>query len=114
CSRRPYSGTPIYDIDHIDRHTDGGPTTAGNGQGLGVGDHHTLDLPDWHVTTTHAGHQATWTTPTGHTHTSTPPPILGHGNTPRRRPPRPPPRIEIYTHPINAQCTITHHRPQRQ
>ncbi|HYJ68643.1 MAG TPA: hypothetical protein VEX15_13385, partial [Nocardioidaceae bacterium] len=63
CSRRPYSGTPIYDIDHIDRHTDGGPTTAGNGQGLGVGDHHTLDLPDWNVTTTHAGHHVTWTTP---------------------------------------------------
>jgi len=32
-SRRPYSSTPIYDIDHIDRYVDGGLTVAANAQG---------------------------------------------------------------------------------
>jgi hypothetical protein len=109
CSRRPYSSTPIYDIDHIHRYTDGGPTTAGNGEGLGVGDHHLLDLPDWTVTTTDANHSVRWTTPTGHVYESPPPPILGHGNTrPRRRPRLP--HIDLHTHPANAEYAVVHPR----
>jgi Domain of unknown function (DUF222) len=109
-SRRPYSTTPIYDIDHIVRHTDRGPTSAANGEGLGVGDHHTRDLPGWTVTTHDAGHHVTWTTPTGHTYISRPPPILGHGNTRTRR--RQPGRIEIdiCTIPIRADYAVVHRR----
>jgi Domain of unknown function (DUF222) len=85
-SRRPYSSAPVYDLDHIRPHADGGPTTAANGQGLSKRDHHLRDLPDWTVTGD-ANDTTTWTTPTGHTYHSRPPPILGHGNTrkPRRR-----------------------------
>jgi hypothetical protein len=103
-SRRPYSSTPIYDIDHIYRHADGGPTTAANAEGLGVGDHHTLDLPGWTVRAVNgdAANDVRWKTPTGHVYESRPPPILGHGNT-RTPPRRPPPAIEIHTHPINAE-----------
>ena len=39
ASRRTYSSTPIDEIDHIHRHTDGGPTVAANAQGLGKTDH---------------------------------------------------------------------------
>jgi hypothetical protein len=114
CSRRPHSNTPIYDIDHIHRHTDGGPTSAGNGQGLGVGDHHLLDLPDWTATTIEgdAGHHVRWTTPTGHQYQSRPPPLLGWGNTRPRRP-RPWPTIDMRTTPIRAEYAHTH-RPRRQ
>src|SRR5262245_15556724 len=51
-SRRPYSTTPIYQIDHIHRYTDGGPTIAANAQGLGKTDHTPRDLPGWTVTAT--------------------------------------------------------------
>jgi Domain of unknown function (DUF222) len=86
CSRRPYSTTPIYDIDHIDRYTDGGRTVATNGQGLGKSDHSVRDLPGWAVTATDgdAGIGVRWTTPTGHAYESRPPPVLGWGNTKRR------------------------------
>jgi hypothetical protein len=105
-SRRPYSSTPIYDVDHITRHADGGPTSASNGQGLGVGDHHLLDLPGWTVRTRDAGHEVTWTTPTCDQYVSRPPPILGQGNCRTRR--RRPQLIEAYTHPIRAECAIVH------
>ena len=49
-SRRPYSNTPIYDIDHITRYTDDGLTVAANAQGLGKTDHTLRDLPAWSVT----------------------------------------------------------------
>ncbi len=109
-SRRPYSSTPIYDIDHIRQHVEGGPTAATNGHGLGVGDHHIRDLPGWEVKVIdgNAANGTRWMTPTGHTYTSRPPPILGYGNTRTRR--RRPPLIEAYTHPINAQYAVVHCR----
>jgi hypothetical protein len=51
----------------------------------------------------------TWTTPTGHSYESRPPPILGWGNTPPPRLKRLP-FIEIHTHPLNAEYTSKHHR----
>ena len=67
-SRRPHSSTPIYDIDHIHRYADGGPTVAANAQGLGKTDHILRDLPGWTVEARHgdAGDAVGWTTPTGH------------------------------------------------
>ncbi len=88
-SRRPYSSTPIYEVDHIDRYADGGPTTAANAQGLGKSDHPVRDLPGWAVAAINgdAGVGVRWTTPTGHGYESRPPPVLGWGNTKERRRP---------------------------
>jgi hypothetical protein len=110
-SRRPNSDTPIYDIDHVNRHADGGPTSALNGEGLGLGDHHTLDLPGWTVAAVNgdAAEGVRWTTPTGHTYSSKPPPILGYGNRRRR-----PPLIEVYAHPINVEYAASHRRPDER
>jgi Domain of unknown function (DUF222) len=85
-SRRPFSDAAIYDIDHISRHVDGGPTIASNGQGLGKSDHPIRALPGWKVEAIDgdAANGVRWTTPTGHSYTSRPPPILGVGNFPRR------------------------------
>lgn len=116
-SRRPFSDSPIYDVDHIDRHVDGGPTSASNGEGLARFDHPIRDLPGWLVEAIDgdAAYGVRWTTPTGHSYESRPPPLLGYGNT---RPPPPPrrlrrgqwPIIEIYTQPINAEYAGEHHR----
>jgi Domain of unknown function (DUF222) len=85
-SRRPFSDSPIYDIDHVDPHASGGPTSAANGQGLGKTDHLVRELPGWTVEAVDgdAAEGVRWTTPTGHGYTSKPPPILGEGNTRRR------------------------------
>jgi hypothetical protein len=117
-SRRPYSSTPIYEIDHVDRWVDGGPTIAANGQGVGKSDHPVRDLPGWDVTAVdgNAAHGVCWTTPTGHSYTSHPPPILGHGNTRRplrrRRQPACPP-IEINVQRLPSLELATRHRPRR-
>ena len=113
-SRRPYSSTPIYDIDHITRYTDGGLTVAANAQGLGKADHTLRDLPDWTVTAPNgdAGDEVRWTTPTGHTYESRPPPILGWGNTPPTRSRHRPRRIiiQLHRHPLPIEYTGRHHR----
>jgi hypothetical protein len=90
CSRRPFSNTPIYEIDHIERYADGGPTIATNGQSVGKSDHRLRDLPGWQVEATDHGaaNGVRWTTPTGHSYESRPPPVLGHGNTPPPHAPR--------------------------
>ena len=60
--------------DHIHAYTDGGLSTADNGQGLCIRSHTLKHLPGWKVT---ANDKATiWRTPTGHTYTSHPPPVL--------------------------------------
>jgi len=85
-SRRPFSGAPIYDIDHVERYADGGPTIAPNAEGLARSDHVLRDLPGW---TVEAGGDdiIRWTTPTGHSYPSRPPPVLGWGSFRPRRPP---------------------------
>ena len=87
-SRRPFSDAPIYEIDHVLPHADGEPTTAANGHGLAKTDHRIRDLPRWRIEALDgdAAKGCRWTMPTGHTYTSRPPPLLGHGNS-RKRPP---------------------------
>jgi hypothetical protein len=86
-SRRPYSDTPIHDIDHAVSYTDGGPTSAANGHGLAKRDHGLRDQPGWRLDPidSDTGRGVTWITPTGHAYESRPPPLLGHGNTRRPR-----------------------------
>jgi hypothetical protein len=89
-SRFPFSSTPIADVDHIREHADGGPTTAGNGQGLDKGSHILREHPGVTVTalptTTLDELRANaptirWTLPSGHSYDSHPPPALGWGTT---------------------------------
>ncbi len=77
--RQPGCDCGIGDIDHITAHTDGGPTTSGNGQGLCRRSHTLKHQPGWSVTS--QGRDTIWRTPTGHTYTSPAPTIL----TPRRQ-----------------------------
>jgi hypothetical protein len=116
-SRRPYSSAPIYDIDHIVRHVDGGPTSAGNGEGIGKYDHVLLDLPGWasEAIDGDAANGVRWTTPTGHVYDNHPPPILGYGNTkapsPARRRPCPWwPSIELHPLPVAIDYAASHRR----
>ncbi|NOP36759.1 DUF222 domain-containing protein [Calidifontibacter sp. DB2511S] len=82
--RTPYCDAPIRHIDHIRRHTDGGPTSMDNGQGLCASCNYLKEHPDWHTrrdTQDDSGsggsrrHTVSTTTPTGHAYTSTPPPL---------------------------------------
>jgi hypothetical protein len=113
-SRRPHSDAPIYDIDHIEPHATGGPTSAANAQGLAKHDHLLRDLPGWMVEAVggDSSKGVRWTTPTGRSYESRPPPILGHGNS--RPPPRQPLIIELYASRIPAEYADTSHRSRRQ
>ncbi|NHN55338.1 DUF222 domain-containing protein [Calidifontibacter sp. DB0510] len=81
--RTPYCDAPIRHIDHIRRHTDGGPTSMDNGQGLCASCNYLKEHPDWHTRRdtqddSDSGsrrHTVSTTTPTGHAYTSTPPPL---------------------------------------
>jgi hypothetical protein len=98
--RTPWCNAPIRHLDHIQRWADDGPTSAENGQGLCVRCNLVKDLPGFHAEVLHPGPQATdghslgadhdprhsddastphtvqLTTPTGHSYTSTAPPVL--------------------------------------
>ncbi|WP_347352821.1 DUF222 domain-containing protein, partial [Intrasporangium sp.] len=82
--RTPWCDAPIRHADHIHPHTDGGPTSQLNGQGLCIRCNLTKDLPGWHTQVTDPGpaagsdqpHTTRITTPTGHSYTSTAPPLL--------------------------------------
>ena len=71
--RTPWCDAPIRHADHITAHTDGGPTTLTNGQGLCEACNHTKQTPGW-TTRPHPAppkpDQILTTTPTGHTWTS--------------------------------------------
>ncbi|KQY59883.1 hypothetical protein ASD11_10215 [Aeromicrobium sp. Root495] len=69
--RTPACDAPIAEIDHVQAHEHGGATTEENGQGLCVTNHLMKHLPGWSVR-----RDGTWTTPTGHTYRSAPPPVL--------------------------------------
>jgi hypothetical protein len=76
--RDPYCDAPIRHLDHVHRHTDGGPTTLANGRGLCERGNYVRDMPGWHAAVTHDGrhgrpHTVTITTPTGHSYTSSAP-----------------------------------------
>jgi hypothetical protein len=58
------------DLDHRQPWAEGGPTTADNLAPLCRHDHHVKTNPAWHLQTTpNNNHQ--WTTPLGHTYTTT-------------------------------------------
>ncbi|MGC4108976.1 MAG: DUF222 domain-containing protein [Nocardioides sp.] len=72
--RTPWCDAPIRHADHIQAHTDGGPTTTINAQGVCEACDYTKQTPHWHTQTTHTHptqrHTTQITTPTGHTYTS--------------------------------------------
>ena len=72
--RQPGCDLKIRHHDHIHAYTDGGVTTADNGQGLCIRSHTLKHLPGWSVKT--QGKATIWKTPTGHTYRSKPPPVL--------------------------------------
>jgi hypothetical protein len=64
---------------HITRHATGGPA-ATNGRGLCAACNHTKQAPGWKAQPPDphdTSHTVTLTTPTGHTHHSTAPPLAG-------------------------------------
>lgn len=76
--RTPYCDAPVRHVDHITRHADGGPTSAGNGQGLCERCNYTKESPGWLTATTYdryGRHTTELTTPTGRTYRSTAPPL---------------------------------------
>jgi hypothetical protein len=67
----PYCDAPIRHLDHIIRHTDGGPTILENGRGTCERGNYVQEMPGWHITAIDAGllghpHTIHITTPTGH------------------------------------------------
>jgi len=72
--RTPWCDAPIRHGDHADPHRDGGDTTFVNGSGLCERCNHGKETPGWRH---HAGpDRLTVTTPTGHTYTTTGPPLV--------------------------------------
>ena len=105
--RTPWCSAPIRHADHIVAHTDGGATTANNGQGLCAACNYNKQAPGWTAEPaadgTHGdkfaaadaaglglvgkpGHVVRLTTPTGHSYESHPPP-LPRGRQPARAQP---------------------------
>ncbi|MBC7632583.1 HNH endonuclease signature motif containing protein [Aeromicrobium sp.] len=78
--RQPGCDAKIRDADHIHEFADGGPTIKENAQGLCRRSHAIKGQPGWTVRS--HGKASVWTTPTGHTYISHPPPIL-----PQHQPP---------------------------
>ena len=72
--RDPHCDAPIRHLDHIHRHTDGGPTTGPNGRGVCERGNYVREMPGWTVRLTDPdSHTVVTTTPTGHQYTSNPP-----------------------------------------
>ncbi|WP_159539647.1 HNH endonuclease signature motif containing protein [Aeromicrobium sp. 9AM] len=78
--RQPGCDLKIRHSDHIHANEFGGLSTKDNGQGLCIRSHTLKHLPGWSVTTKDKGKTVTWKTPTGHTYTSKPPPLLPQDN----------------------------------
>ncbi|WP_224049830.1 HNH endonuclease signature motif containing protein [Arthrobacter sp. NicSoilB4] len=76
--RTPYCDAPIRHLDHIIPWHHGGQTTHTNGAGLCEACNHTKETPGWTVKPRPGPrHTIEITTPTGHTHQSTAPPLPG-------------------------------------
>ncbi len=76
--RTPWCDAPIAHVDHVHRASDGGPTTAANGQGLCEACNYTKESPGWHADLiTSDTHLVEITSPTGHRYRSSPPPQPG-------------------------------------
>jgi hypothetical protein len=76
--RTPYCDAPIRHLDHIIPWHTGGTTTAGNGAGLCEACNHTKEAPGWSAQPRPGPrHTLQLMTPTGHTYSSTAPPLPG-------------------------------------
>ena len=98
--RTPYCDAPIRHIDHATSARRGGPTSAGNGEGLCEACNYAKEAPGWTaVTHTDANgeHTVARRTPTGATYNSTAPPIVG------------PVRVDISTAEISIGVAIARH-----
>ncbi|MGM0930949.1 MAG: DUF222 domain-containing protein [Actinomycetota bacterium] len=74
----PWCDAPIRHIDHIVAWSEGGPTTLANGQGLCERCNHAKEADGWSAKPVDGPrHAVETTTPTGHTYTSTAPPLPG-------------------------------------
>jgi hypothetical protein len=67
----PFCDAPIRHIDHIRRHSEGGPTTYINGRGVCERGNYIREMPGWRVRLIDCGfhtgpHTMIITTPTGH------------------------------------------------
>ncbi|HEX7351054.1 DUF222 domain-containing protein [Brachybacterium sp.] len=75
--RTPFCDARIHDVDHAQRHADGGETTADNGVGHCQRFNLAKEIPGWSSTldpaTEASPGRLTIVTPTGHTYTSTSP-----------------------------------------
>jgi hypothetical protein len=73
--RTPWCDAPIRHLDHARPAARGGPTSAGNGEGLSEDCNYVREAPGWRATTESGdgGGTLTITTPTGHVYTSDPP-----------------------------------------
>jgi hypothetical protein len=92
--RTPWCDAPIRHADHVVPDRAGGPTSTTNGQGLCEACNHAKEAPGWSAAVIDPGptaarpgappHRVRTTTPTGHTHDSTAPPLLPTRGDPRR------------------------------
>lgn len=89
----PWCEAPIVHADHVHPARDGGPTSFANGNGACARCNHVKEAPGWHVEVLHTGltpdhrpRETRWTTPTGHTPHSHPPPLTGWGWQPAPHP----------------------------
>ncbi|MEV7647970.1 DUF222 domain-containing protein [Arthrobacter sp. NPDC089319] len=74
----PWCEAPIQHIDHIVAHADGGPTSLANGQGLCERCNQSKEADVWSAKPLPGPRRSVQTTtPTGHTYTSTAPPLPG-------------------------------------
>jgi hypothetical protein len=69
--RNPFCGAPIRHIDHVTRHSDGGPTNYSNGRSVCERCNYSREMPGWRIQVINAGlldqsHTMIVTTPTGH------------------------------------------------
>jgi hypothetical protein len=72
--RTPWCDAPIRHIDHVRRHAGGGATSSTNGEGLCEACNHAKEAPRWGSRHGPDG-RVTITLPTGHSHTTRPPPV---------------------------------------
>ena len=104
--RTPWCDAPVRQADHAHPHAAGGPTSAGNGQGLCEACNLAKQAPGWRARpaphSAPGSHRIETITPTGHRYTSRPPPQPG--THPPDHPPKQPTGIEIVFADYLAGC----------
>jgi len=95
--RTPWCDAPVRHADHILPHAQAGQTSLDNGQGLCEACNYTKQTPGWThhpITLPHGTTTIRITTPTGHTHHTTPPPVLDSLHPLGPAPPAPPASVK--------------------